>query len=148
MDCSMPGFRVLHFLPEFAQIHPHWVGDDIYHLILCRPFLLLPSTFPSIRVFSNELFLCIRWPKYWTLSISPLSEYSRLISFRIDWFHLLAVQGIWRVFSSTSVQKHQFFSAQWRKYSIILNVFNRTEQCAVLDTYNSRSLWEWNRDTL
>ena len=138
MDYSIPGFPVLHFLPEFAQIHLHWVGDDIYHLILCRPLLLLPSTFPSIRVFSNELLLFIRWPKYWTFSISPLSEYSGLISFRIDWFHLLAVQGISGVFSSTSVQKHQFFSTQWKKYSIILNVFNRTEQCAVLNTYNSR----------
>ena len=94
--------------------------------------------FPSIRIFSNELLLCIRWPKYWTFSISPLSEYSGLISFRIDWFHLLVVQGISGVFSSSSVQKHQFFSAQWRKWFIILNVFNRTEQCAVLDTYNSR----------
>ena len=63
------------------------------HLILCRPLLLLPSIFPSIRVFSNELALLIRWPKYWSFSISPSSEYSRLISFRIDWLDLLAVQG-------------------------------------------------------
>ena len=64
-------------------------------LILCHPFLLLPSIFPSIRVFSNELALCIRWPKYWnfSFSISPSNEYSGLISFRIDWFDLLAVQG-------------------------------------------------------
>ena len=64
------------------------------HLILCRP-LLLPSTFPSIRVFSSELDLCMRWPKYWSVSfnISPSNEYSGLISFRIDWFDLLAVQG-------------------------------------------------------
>ena len=61
--------------------------------ILCRPFLLLPSIFPSIRVFSNESTLCIRWPKYWNISISPSKEYSGLISFRIDWFDLLAVQG-------------------------------------------------------
>ena len=66
------------------------------HLILCRPVLLLPSIFPSIRVFSNELAFCIRWPKYWSFSpsISPSNEYSRLISSRIDWFHLPAVQGI------------------------------------------------------
>ena len=66
------------------------------HLILCYPFLLLPSVFPSIRVFSNESALCIRWPKYWSFSfsISPSKEYSGLISFRIDWFDLLAVQGI------------------------------------------------------
>ena len=65
------------------------------HLILCYPLLLLPSVFPSIRVFSNESVLCIRWPKYWSFSfsISPSNEYSGLISFRIDWFDLLAVQG-------------------------------------------------------
>ena len=65
------------------------------HLILCRPLLLMPSIFPSIRVFSNESVLCIKWPKYWSFSfsISPSSEYSGLISFRMDWLHLLAVQG-------------------------------------------------------
>ena len=65
------------------------------HLILCRPLLLLPSIFPSIRVFSNELVLCIRWPKYWSFSfsISPSNEFSGLISFRMDWLDLLAVQG-------------------------------------------------------
>ena len=65
------------------------------HLILCLPLLLLPSIFPSIRVFSNESALCIRWPKYWSFSfsINPSKEYSGLISFRIDWFNLLAVQG-------------------------------------------------------
>ena len=68
------------------------------HLILCRPLLLLPSIFPSIRVFSNESALCIRWPKYWSFSfnINPSNEYSGLISFRIDWFDLLAVQGIFK----------------------------------------------------
>ena len=66
------------------------------HLILCRPFLLLPLIFPSIRVFSNESALCIRWPKYWSFSfsISPFNEHSGLISFRMDWLDLLAVQGI------------------------------------------------------
>ena len=76
------------------------------HLILCCPLLLLPSIFPSIRVFSNELALCIRWPKYWSFSfsISPSNEYSGLISFRIDWIDLLAVQGtLKRFFSSTTV---------------------------------------------
>ena len=63
------------------------------HLILCHPLPLLPSICPSIRVFSNESVLCIRWPKYWSFSISPSNEYSGLISFRIDWFNLLAVQG-------------------------------------------------------
>ena len=77
------------------------------HLILCHPLLLLPLIFPSIRVFSNESVLCIRWPKYWSFSfsISPSNEYSGLISFRIDWFGLLVVQkkGLSRVFSSTTV---------------------------------------------
>ena len=63
------------------------------HLILCHPLLILLSIFPRIRVFSNELTLCIRWPKYWSFSISPANEYSGLISFRVDWFDLLAVQG-------------------------------------------------------
>ena len=63
------------------------------HLVLCCPILLLPSVFPSIRVFSNESALCIRWPKYWSFSISPSNEYSGLISFRIEWFDLLVVQG-------------------------------------------------------
>ena len=81
------------------------------HLILCRPLLLLPSIFPSIRVFSNESVLRIRWPKYWSFSfnVSPSSEHPGLISFRVDWLDLLAVS---RVFSNTTVQKHQFFSTQ------------------------------------
>ena len=84
------------------------------HLILCCLLLLPPSIFPSIRVFSNESVLRIRWPKYWSFSfnISPSNEYSGLISFRMDWLDLLAVQGTLRVFSNTTVQKHQFFGAQ------------------------------------
>ena len=82
------------------------------HLILCRPLLLLPSIFPSIRVFSNKSVLCIRWPKYWSFSISPSNEYSGLISFRMDWLDLLAVQGTLKSFSNTTVQKHQFFGTQ------------------------------------
>ena len=84
------------------------------YLILCRPLLLPPSIFPSIRVFSNESVLCIRWPKHWrfSFSISPYKEYSGLISFRMDWLDLLAVQGTLKVFSNTTDQKHQFFSAQ------------------------------------
>ena len=95
MDWSMPGLPVCHQLPEFTKTHVHRVSDAINHLILCRPLLLLPSVFPSRRVFSNELVLCIRWPKYWSfsLSISPSNEYSGLISFRIDWLDLLAVRG-------------------------------------------------------
>ena len=95
MDCSTPGFPVHHQLPELAQAHVHRVGDAINHLILCHPLLLLPSIFPSIRVFSNESVLCIRWPKNWSFSfsISPSNEHPGLISFRIEWFDLLAVQG-------------------------------------------------------
>ena len=83
------------------------------HLILCHPFLLLPSIFPSIRVFSNESVLCIRWPKYWSFSfsISASNEYWGLISFRMDWLGLLAVQGTLKGLNTT-VQKHQFFGTQ------------------------------------
>ena len=82
--------------------------------ILCCPLLFLPSIFPSIRVFSNETVLCIRWPKYWNFSfnINLSNEHPRLISFRMEWLDLLAVQGLSRVFSNTTVQKHQFFGAQ------------------------------------
>ena len=95
MDCSTPGFPVCHQIPELAQTHIHWVGDAIQ---LSQP-LLSPyppaSIFPSIRVFSSESALCIRWPNYWSFSFSfsPSNEYSELISFRIDWLYLLAVQG-------------------------------------------------------
>ena len=84
------------------------------HLILCRPILLPPSIFPSIRVFSKESVLHIRSRKYWSFSfsISPSNAYSGLISFRMDWLNLLAVKGLSRVFSNTTFQKHQFFDAQ------------------------------------
>ena len=86
---SITNFRSLLKLMSIELVMPS------NHLILCRPFLLLPSIFPSIRVFSNESVLLIRWPKYWSFSfsISPSNEYSGLISFRIDWFYLLVVQG-------------------------------------------------------
>ena len=81
--------------PGVPQTYLHCVSDAIHHLILCHPLLLLPSIFPSSRVFSNESILCIRWPKYWSFSfnISPSNEHSGLISFRMDWLDLLAVQG-------------------------------------------------------
>ena len=82
------------------------------HLILFHPLLLLLSTFPSTRVFSNESAFCIRWPKYWSFSIIPSNEYSGLISFRIDWFDLLAVQGTLKSLLQHSSSKHQFFSLQ------------------------------------
>ena len=85
MDCSMPGFPVLYHLLEFVQTHVHWVMPS-NHLILSHPLLLLPSIFSSIRIFSYESVVCIRWPKYWSFnfSISPSNEYSWLISFRIN----------------------------------------------------------------
>ena len=84
------------------------------HLILCHPLLLPPSIFPSIRVFSNESALCIRWPKYWNFSfnISPYNEYPGLVSFRMDWLDLLAIQGTLKSLSKTTAWNHQFFSAQ------------------------------------
>ena len=95
------------------------------HLILCHPLLFLLWIFPSIRVFSSESVLCIRWPKYWSFSfnISPSNEYSGLISFRIDWFDLLAVKELLRVFFSTTIWKHQFFGAQhflWSNFNICM----------------------------
>ena len=100
MDCSKPGLPVFHHHPELAQTHVHWVKDASKLLIHCRPLLLLPSIFPSIRVFSNESVLCIRWPKYWSFSfsISLSNEDSRLMSFRIDWLDFLVVQGALKSF--------------------------------------------------
>ena len=95
MDCSMPGFPVLHYLLEFAQTHVHWVSDAMQPSDPLLSPLLPPSIFHSIRVFSNESALHIRWPKYWHFSfnISPSNEHPGLISFRMDWLDLLAVQG-------------------------------------------------------
>ena len=98
MGCSKPGFPIHQYLYHYPGVFSndtHWVDDVIEHLMLCCTLLLLPSVFPSIRVFSNESVLHIRWPKYWSFSfnISTSNEYSGLISFRIDWLDLLAVQG-------------------------------------------------------
>ena len=109
MDCSMPGIPVHHQLPELAQTHVHQVSDAIrpFHPLLF-PF---PPAFPSIRIFSNESLLHIRWPKYWSFSILPMNI--------LDWFSLgligwisLKSKGLSRVFSNTTVQKHQFFCTQ------------------------------------
>ena len=108
MDCSRPGFPVLHS-GSLLKLMSTELMMTLNHLILCCPLLLLPSIFPSIRVFSNESGLCIRWPKYWSFSISPPNEYSELTSFSIDWFDFPEVS---KVFSSTTVQKYQFFGAQ------------------------------------
>ena len=112
MNHSTPGLPVHHQLPESTQTHVHRVSDAIQPSILCHP-LLLPSIFPSSRVFPNESALHIRWPKYWSFSfsISPSNEHSGLISFRMDWLDLLAVQGILK-----SLLQHQSSKASilWR----------------------------------
>ena len=120
MDCSTPGFPVLHYLMEFLR---EFMSIESVmptnHLILCCP-LLLPSIFPSIRVFSNEPDLPIRWPKYcsFSISISPSNDYSEFISFRIDWFDLLSVQETLKSLlqhniSKTSIlQQSAFFMVQ------------------------------------
>ena len=93
-NCSTPGLPVHHQLPESTQTHVHWVGDAIQPSHPLSSLLLLPSIFPSIRVFSNESVIRIRWPKYWSFSfnISLSNEHPGLISFRMDWLDLLAVQ--------------------------------------------------------
>ena len=114
MNCSMSGLPVHHQLPESTQTHVHRVGDAI------QPSHPLSSPSPpalnlsQYRVFSIESAFHIRWPKYWSFSfnISPSNEYSGLISFRIDWWISLQSRGPSRVFSNTTVQKHQFFGAQ------------------------------------
>ena len=121
------------------------------HLALCRPFLLLPSIFPSIRVFSNESVLCIRWPKYWSLSfsISPSNEYSGLISFRMDWLDLLAVQGSLKSLlqhhsSKASILQHSaFFIVQlshdyWKNHS-----FDLMDLCRQSVWAGSSTHWLW-----
>ena len=114
LGCSTLGSPVLHYLPEFAQTHVHGVDDAIQPSHLQSPPSLLPSIFSSIRVFSNESVLRIRWPKYWSFSfsVSLSNEYSGLISFRVYCQISLQSKGLSRVFSNTMVQKHQFFSAQ------------------------------------
>ena len=117
MDCSTLDFHVLHYLLEFAQTHVHWVDDAIQpsYPLLSWPLLLLPSIFPGIRVFSNNLALCIRWLKYWSFSFSINLSNEPLKG----WFPLgltglipLLFKGHSRVFSSTTIWKHQFFHVQ------------------------------------
>ena len=123
MNCSTPGLPLHHQLLEFTQIHVHRVSDAIQpssHLILCRPLLLLPPIPPSIKVFSNESTLHMRWPKYWSFSFSiiPSKEIPGLISFRMDWLDLLAVQGTLKSLlqhhsSKASLLRHSaFFTVQ------------------------------------
>ena len=113
MDCSTPGFPVHHQLPQLAQTHVHQSVMPSNHLILCLPLLFLSSIFPSIRVFSNELILHMRWPKYisFSSSVLPMNIQDR---FPLGLTGLISLQpkGLSRVFSNTTVHKHQFFSVQ------------------------------------
>ena len=119
MNHSTPGLSVHHQLPEFTQTHVHRVMPSS-HLVLCHPLLLLPPIPPSIRVFSNESTLPVRWPKYWSFSFSiiPSKEIPGLISFRMNWFDLLAVQGTLKSLlqhhsSKASIFQHSaFFTVQ------------------------------------
>ena len=118
MECNTPVFPVLHYLLKFAQTQVHWISDAIqpsYPLSL----LLLPSIFPTIRVFPNELAFCIRWPKCWSFSFSnsPSNEYSGLISLGLTGLIVLLSKGLLRVFSSTTIGKHQFFITQTSLWS-------------------------------
>ena len=119
MDCSMPGHPVHHQLLEFTQTHVHWVGDAIQPSHPLSSLLLLPSIFPSIRVFPSESVLPIRWPKYWSFSfnISPSNEYPGLISFSVDWLDLLAVQGTLK-----SLLQHHSSKASVHQYSAFFMV--------------------------
>ena len=114
MNCSTPGLPVHHQFPEFTQTHVHRVGDAIQPSHPLSSLLLLPPILPSIRVFSNDSTLHMRWPKYWSFSfsISSSNEHSGLISFRMYWLISLQSKGLSRVFSNTTVQAHQFFGAQ------------------------------------
>ena len=113
MNRSMPGLPVHHQL-EFTQTHVHRVSDAIQPSHPLLSLLLLPPIPPSIRVFSNESTLCMRWPKYWrfSFSISPSSEYLGLISFRMDWLDLLEAQGTLKSLLQHHSSKHQFFGTQ------------------------------------
>ena len=120
LACSMPGFPVLHCLLEFAQVPVHWIGEAIQASHPLLPLLLLSSIFPSIRVFSSELAFCIRWPMCWSFSfsISPFNAYSWLISFRMNWFDLPAVQETLKSrLQHQSLKALIFFGAQLSLWS-------------------------------
>ena len=124
MDCIMSVFPVHHQLPELAQTNVHQVSDTIQPSYPLSPPLLLPSILPSIRVFSSESVLHIRWPKYWSFSfsISPFSEYSGLISFQIDWLDLLEVQGTLK-----SLLQHHSSKASILRHSAFFRASNITD---------------------
>ena len=122
MNCSMPGFPVFAIFQSLLRLMFFESVMPSNCLILCYPLLFLPSIFPSIRVSSSELTLRIRWPKYWSFSfsISPSNEYSGLISFRIDWCNLLAIQGTLKGLLQPHVSKASVFGTQ---FSLSLSLF-------------------------
>ena len=126
MNCSTPGLPVHHQLPESTQTHVHWV-DDAIHLILCHP-LILPSIFPSIRIFSSESALWIKWPKYcrFSFSNSPSDEYSGSISLRIDWLDFLAVQRTLK-----SLLQHHRSKASVRQLSALFMLSNMLSRLVI-----------------
>ena len=134
MGCSTPDFPVLHYLWSLLKFMSTELVILSNHLILCHSLLLMPSIFPSIRVFSSESAVRIRWTEYWSFSfsINPSNEYSGFISFRndwIDWFDQLVSNRLSRTFSSTTIWKHQFFSAQ---PSLLSNSHITTEKTMAL----------------
>ena len=140
MNCSMPGFPVLHYLPSLLKLMSVDLLMPSNHIIVCHPLLLLPSIFPSIRGFSSELVLLIRWPKYWSFSfsISPSNESLVLISFRMDWLDLLAVQGTLK-----SLLQHHSSKASILQHStffILPIILSKIKVCWL-------SLWIGNEET-
>ena len=138
MNYSTPGSSPP-LSPSLLKLVPIESMMPSNHLILCCPLLFLPSSFPNIRVFSNESALRIKWPKYWSLSISPSDEYSRLISFMIDWFDLLAVQGTLK-----SLLQHHSLKASIPQHSAffmiqLLHLYMTTGKTIALTTWTSVS---------
>ena len=135
MNRSTPGLPVHHQLPEFTQTHVHQVMMPSSHLILCRPLLLLPQIPPSIRVFSNESTLRIRWVKYWSFSfnISPSNEHPGLISFRMDCLDLLAVQGTLK-----SLLQHHSLKASISVLSFLYSPTPRILEWVAISSSNAR----------
>ena len=132
MDCSTPGFPALHHLLEFAQTHVHGVRDAIHPSL---PLSSLPSIFPRIRAIFNESPLRIRWPKYWSFSISLSNEYSGLISFKIDWLDLLAGQGTLK----------SFLQHNWKASILLCSVFLKVQLShPYMTTGRTTGLIVWN----
>ena len=140
----MLGFPIYHQFSEFAQTMSTESVTSSNHLIFCHPLLLLPSIFPSIRVFSHESVLRIRWPKYWSFSfsVSPSKEYSGLTSFRIDWFDLLAVQGTLKsrfFFKSLDCKPLPFHTEGYERcFSLVKTLKKTTSFCDLLETLVSK----------